>query len=107
MTLDQFPRELVALIDVVIAVAGVVLTAALSLLIVAAERRIREPRPATYAIAVPSSAPPVPELLFTHLHSLLRAAGPLSPVPRITVAAVGSSVGLRLLVSLREEHARA
>ena len=102
MSLDQAARELVALMDILIACAGVVLAAAAVLLAAAAVRRLRAPRPVTYAIAVPPGPAPAPELLFTHLHSLLRPAGWLSPAPEILVAAIASSEGLRLVVSLPE-----
>lgn len=104
MTLNRAALELVALLDIVISCVGVVLATAAAILGVALRLRLRASRASTYTIAVPPGSPPASELLFTHLHSLLRPAGSLSPSPEIAVAVIASSDGLALTMSMPERY---
>jgi hypothetical protein len=106
MSTDRAVLLLLRLDETVACVAEVVLVAALALIALALIALLREHPAVLCDLVVPQGPPPSGELLFVHLHALLRGRREniVAAQPRLILIAHGSAGRLRLRLRLAERH---
>jgi hypothetical protein len=106
MSTDRAAFLLSRLDEIVASVAAVVLVAALALIALALIARLQEEPAVLYDLVVPQGQPPTGELLFVHLHAVLRSRREdlVAAQPRLVVIAHGSAGRLRLRFRLADRH---
>jgi hypothetical protein len=106
MSTDRAAFLLSRLEEIVLSVAAVVLVAALALIALALIARLREHPAVLYDLVVPQGQAPTAELLFVHLHAVLRSRREdlVAAQPRLVVIAHGSGGRLRLRFRLADRH---
>jgi len=104
MSTDRAALLVSRLAETVASVAAVVLFAALALIALALVARLREHPGVLYDLVVPQGQAPTAELLFVHLHAVLRSRREdlVAAQPRLVVIAHGSAGRLRLRLRLAE-----